>query len=220
MTGAVRFEPIYHLDSGGPNVPNICQKKPGGRFSWNLRLSSVDSSKVTELELGRITKVVRPWIEVTKPETGGESGHDNFTLTAHTLGSLATGTTSQWGPLLLVGSSRATVLSLAHFTGRKKLFTFLKDRLSITVEGLRPPNRKNKKRTKRRAVERFEGNVENIVKNTLIRDYYYLFRSKQSRENYAKQIGKVSFNSLRKRYIFYKIKSLHDSSEMNYTVIK
>ena len=88
------------------------------------------------------------------------------------------------------------------------------------MEGLRPPNRKNKKRTKRRAVERFEGNVENIVKNTLIRDYYYLFRNKQSRENYAKQIGKVSFNSLRKKYIFYKIKSLHDSSEMNYTVIK
>ena len=104
--------------SGGPNVSNICQKKPGGRFSWNLRLSSVDSSKVTELELGRIRKVVRPWIEVTKPETGGESGQMNLTLTAHTLGNMATGTTSQSGPLSLVGSSRDTVLSLAHFTGR------------------------------------------------------------------------------------------------------
>ena len=36
---------------------------------------------------------------------------------------------------------------------------FLQDRLSITVETLRPPCRKNKKRTKKRAVERFEGRL-------------------------------------------------------------
>ena len=71
------------------------------------------------------------------------------------------------------------------------------DRLSITVESLRPTNRKNKKR----AVERFEGEVDKIVKNMLKSEYDHLFHSKQSRENYAKGIGKVSFNSLRIKYI-------------------
>ena len=129
MTGAVRFEPIYHLDSGGPNVPNICQKKQGGRFSWNLRLSSVDSSKVTELELGRITKVVRPWLKVTKPETGGESGQMNLTLTAHTLGNLATGTTSQSGPLSLVGSCAPCALIGSFYRTKETLYVFERETL-------------------------------------------------------------------------------------------
>ena len=83
------------------------------------------------------------------------------------------------------------MIELPHFPGRKKLFTFLQDRLSITVENLRPPSRKNKKRTKKRAVERFEGEVEDIVKKLLMIEYHHLFHSKHSRENYAKQLGKV-----------------------------
>ena len=63
------------------------------------------------------------------------------------------------------------------------------------MKNLRPPNRKNKERTKKRAVERFEGEVDKIVKNILTREYDYIFPSKQSRENYAKRIGKVLFNS-------------------------
>ena len=58
------------------------------------------------------------------------------------------------------------------------------------MENLRPLIRKNKKR----AVERFEREVEEIVKNILKSEYDHLFHSEQSRENYAKQIGKVSFN--------------------------
>ena len=49
--------------------------------------------------------------------------------------------------------------NLLNIPGRKKLFMFLQDRLSITVETLRPPCRKNKKRTKKRAVERFGGSL-------------------------------------------------------------
>ena len=67
----------------------------------------------------------------------------------------------------------------------------MKDRLSITVENLCPPNRKNTTRTKKRAVERFEGEVEDIVKKLLMIEYHHLFHNKHSRENYAKQIGKV-----------------------------
>ena len=61
------------------------QDSPAGPFTWNLRLSSVDSCKLTELEVGRMRQEVRAWMEVTRAETG-------FTLTARTLGSLATGT--------------------------------------------------------------------------------------------------------------------------------
>ena len=64
------------------------QDQPAGPFTWNFRL---DSSKVTELEVGRMREVVRPWLVMTKTETGGHSGQAVFTLTAHTLGSLATG---------------------------------------------------------------------------------------------------------------------------------
>jgi len=117
---------------------------------------------------------VRPWLEVTSTWTGGHRGQAVFTLTAHTLGSLA--------------------------TGRKKLCMFLQDRLSITVENLRPPNRKNKKRTKKRAVERFEGKVDEIVKKMLMTNYHHIFHSKQSRDNYAIQIGKVLFNSPPEKY--------------------
>ena len=68
--------------------------RPAGPFSWSLRLNSVDSSKLTELEVWRMREAVRPWLEVTRAETGGQSGQTNFRLTAHTLGSLATGNRS------------------------------------------------------------------------------------------------------------------------------
>ena len=91
-----------------------------------------------------------------------------------------------------------------NFIGRKKLDAFLKDRLSITVANLRPPNRKNKKRTKKRAVERFEGEVDDIVKNMMmITEYDHLFHSKQRRDTFVKRIGKVSFNSQKKYIIQY-----------------
>ena len=63
------------------------------------------------------------------------------------------------------------------------------------MENLRPPNQKNKKRTKKRAVERFEGQVEEIVKNKLMSEYGHLFDSEQRRVKYVEKIGKVSFNS-------------------------
>ena len=99
----------------------LSQDQPAGPFTWNIRLNS---SKLTELEVERMREVVRPWLVITKTETGEHTGQVVFALTAHTLGSLA--------------------------TGREKLDTFLKNRLSITVENLCPPNRKNKERTKRR----------------------------------------------------------------------
>ena len=58
------------------------EDQPAGPFTWNIRL---DSSKLTELEMERMREVVRPWLVITKTETG-------FALTARTLGSLATGT--------------------------------------------------------------------------------------------------------------------------------
>ena len=39
-------------------------------------------------------EVVRPWLEMTSTGTGGHRGKTVFTLTAHTLGSLATGNRS------------------------------------------------------------------------------------------------------------------------------
>ena len=78
-----------------------------------------------------------------------------------------------------------------NFPGRKKLSNFLKDRLSITVENLRPANRKNTTRTKKRAMERFEEDVAHIVKKILMTEYHHLFHSEKSRENYSKKLGKV-----------------------------
>ena len=70
------------------------QSRAAGPFSWSLRLDSVNSSKLTELEVGRMREAVRPWLEVTTTETGGQSGHTHFILTANTLGSLSTGNRS------------------------------------------------------------------------------------------------------------------------------
>ena len=70
---------------------NHSQDKPAGPFTWNFRL---DSSKVTELEVGMMREVVRPWLEMTNTGTGGHRGKTVFTLTAQTLGRLAIGTTS------------------------------------------------------------------------------------------------------------------------------
>ena len=56
-----------------------------------IRLDSHDSSKVTELEVRRMREVVRPRLEVTTAETGGQSVQTNFTLSAHSLACLATG---------------------------------------------------------------------------------------------------------------------------------
>ena len=47
---------------------------------------------MTELEVERMREVVRPWLVITKTETVGDTGQAVFTLTALTLGSLATGT--------------------------------------------------------------------------------------------------------------------------------
>ena len=58
------------------------------------------------------------------------------------------------------------------------------------MANLRPPNRKNTKRTKKSAVERFEEEVNEFVKNLLKTEYDQLFKNKQSREDYAKQIGR------------------------------
>ena len=82
-------------------------------------------------------------------------------------------------------------------TGGHRGKTVLKDRLSITVENPCDPNQRNKKK----ALERFEREVDKIVKNILTSEYDHLFHSQQSREDYAKQIGKVSFNSLRIKFI-------------------
>ena len=65
------------------------QDQPAGPFTWNFRL---ESSKLTELEVERMREVVRPWLVITKTETVGYTGQAVFTLTALTLGSLATGT--------------------------------------------------------------------------------------------------------------------------------
>ena len=54
-----------------------------------IKLEWLDSSKVTELELERMREVVRPWLEVTNTETGGQSGHTNFIFTASSPACLA-----------------------------------------------------------------------------------------------------------------------------------
>ena len=83
------------------------QDKPAGPFTWNFRL---DSSKVTELEVGRMREVVRPWLEMTITGTGGHPGKTAFTLTAHTLGSLATGTMSLWYKPVYQGSTNQSTV--------------------------------------------------------------------------------------------------------------
>ena len=47
-----------------------------------------------------------------------------------------------------------------------------------------------RKITKKSAVERFEEEVNEFVKNLLKTEYDQLFKNKQSREDYAKQIGR------------------------------
>ena len=71
------------------------------------------------------------------------------------------------------------------------MFKFLEDRLSITVASLRPPNRQNKKRKQRRAVERFEGDVFSLVDQELQKKYQNNFRDHTSRQNYAKKLVKT-----------------------------
>ena len=63
------------------------------------------------------------------------------------------------------------------------------------MANLRPPNRKNTKRTKTRAVERFEREVDEFVKNLLTTEYDHEYKRKK---------GKVQFNSLRIKYIYTK----------------
>ena len=43
------------------------------------------------------------------------------------------------------------------------MFSYLQENLSLTVPNLRPPNRQNKARKKRRAVARFEGDVTEYI---------------------------------------------------------
>ena len=59
------------------------------------------------------------------------------------------------------------------------------------MENLRPPRRKNKKRTKKRAVERFEGDVISLVDQELQKKYQNNFRDQISRQNYAKKLVKT-----------------------------
>ena len=61
-------EPIYRLDRSKPII-----------------LTSI----LNTLFDPDIASVVRPWLEVTNTETGGQSEQTNFALTAHTLPSLA-----------------------------------------------------------------------------------------------------------------------------------
>ena len=71
------------------------------------------------------------------------------------------------------------------------MFKFLQESLSITVASLRPPNRQNKKRKQRRAVERFEGEVISLVDEELQKKYRNNFRDKKSRQNYAEKLVKT-----------------------------
>ena len=71
------------------------------------------------------------------------------------------------------------------------MFKFLQESLSITVASLRPPNRQNKKRKQRRAVERFEGEVISLVDEELKKKYLNNFRDKKSRQNYAEKLVKT-----------------------------
>ena len=101
-----------------------------------IRLGWFDSSKVIELALGRMRKLMRPWLEVTNTETG---------------------TGVVWQQVQLVS------VVLSHWWG---VVETLCSNWLILQESLRPPNRKNKKRTKRRAVERFTASYqERIMRN-------------------------------------------------------
>ena len=59
------------------------------------------------------------------------------------------------------------------------------------MASLRPPNRQNKKRKQRRAVERFEGEVISLVDGELQKKYINNFHNKKSRQNYAEKLVKT-----------------------------
>ena len=88
---------------------NLSQDQPAGPFTWNIRL---DSSKLTESEVERMREVVRPWLVITKTETVGYTGQAVFTLTARTLGSLATGTISIWHRPVYQGSTNMSTVNM------------------------------------------------------------------------------------------------------------
>ena len=71
------------------------------------------------------------------------------------------------------------------------MFKYLQESLSITVASLRPPNRQNKKRKQRRAVERFEGEVMSLVDEELQKKYLNNFYNQKSRQNYAEKLVKT-----------------------------
>ena len=71
------------------------------------------------------------------------------------------------------------------------MFSFLEEILSITVSSLRPPNRQNKKRKQRRAVERFEGEVTSLVDEELQTKYLNNFPDPDSRKIYAEKLVKT-----------------------------
>ena len=71
------------------------------------------------------------------------------------------------------------------------MFKFLEENLSITVPSLRPPNRQNKKRKQRRAVERFEGEVTSLVDEELQTKYLNNFPDPDSRKIYAEKLVKT-----------------------------
>ena len=71
------------------------------------------------------------------------------------------------------------------------MFKFLQESLSITVASLRPPNRQNKKRKQRRAVERFEEDLKSLIDDELRKNYQKNFRDNKSRQSYAEKLVKT-----------------------------
>ena len=82
------------------------------------------------------------------------------------------------------------------------MFKFLQESLSITVASLRPPNRQNKKRKQRRAVERFEGEVISLVDEELGKKYFNNFHNKKSRQSYSERLVKTKI--IEKEVEYYK----------------
>ena len=106
--------------------------------------TEVGFSKVTELKLGRMREVVWPWLEETNTETGTGVVWQQVQLVSVVL-------SHWWGVVETLCS---------HWLISQDGFE------TQSVENLRPPNRKSKKRTKRRAVERFTASYqERIMRN-------------------------------------------------------
>ena len=96
------------------------------------------------------------------------------------------------------------------------MFKYLEETLFITVASLRPPNRQNKKRKQRRAVERFEGKVISLVDQELQKNHLNKFHNPKSRQTYAEKIVKTKI--IEKEVEYYQNKN--DLSWNNFKVDK